>query len=201
MAKRYVQEIRALQPRGPYALAGHSTGGLIAFEMAQQLYAAGERVAFLGLLDADAQMRKPRTWLQGLRFRFGAVRALPRADRWPYLRRRFASWSARLAETVRGRHRQQAWTPLVATEGVRAAMNRAVLAYRPKGYPGAVTVFRARVRSLMSFGRTLNWGRLAHGGVQVIDVPGDHLSMLQEGAVAELAATMNACLRKAFAVR
>jgi len=201
MAKRYVQEIRALQPRGPYALAGHSTGGLIAFEMAQQLYAAGERVAFLGLLDADAQMRKPRTWLQGLRFRFGAVRALPRADRWPYLRRRFASWSARLAETVRGRHRQQAWTPLVATDSVRAAMNRAVLAYRPKGYPGAVTVFRARVRSLMSFGRTLNWGRLAHGGVQVIDVPGDHLSMLQEGAVAELAATMNACLRKAFAVR
>jgi thioesterase domain-containing protein len=79
-------------------------------------------------------------------------------------------------------------------------MNRAVLAYRPQAYPGAVTVFRARVRSSMSFGRTLNWGRLAQGGVQVIEVPGDHLSMLQEGTVAELAAKMNACLRKALAV-
>ena len=199
MAKRYVQEIRALQPRGPYALAGHSTGGLIAFEMAQQLHSAGERVAFLGLLDADAQMRKPRTLFHELRFRFDAVRALPRTARWPYLRRR-SNWSARVGETVRRAYRQQAWTPLAATNSVRAAMNRAVLAYRPQAYPGVVTVFRARVRSSMSFGRTLNWGRLAQGGVQVIEVPGDHLSMLQEGTVAELAAKMNACLRKALAV-
>jgi aspartate racemase len=201
MAKRYVEEIRALQPRGPYALAGHSMGGLIAFEMARQLHSVGERVAFLGLLDSDAEMRKPRTWYQRLRFRLDAVRVLPRTERGPYLRRRLANWCARVVETVRRRHRQQASIPLVATDSVRAAMNRALLAYRPGKYPGAATVFRARLRSLMTFGRTLNWGRLAQGGVQVIDVPGDHLSMLQEGAVAELAAKMNACLRKAFEVR
>ena len=40
-----------LQPRGPYFLAGHSFGGLVSFEIAQQLVRAGESVSFLGLID------------------------------------------------------------------------------------------------------------------------------------------------------
>ena len=51
MASHYVTEIRSFQPEGPYYLAGYSMGGLIAFEMAQQLWRQGQRVAFLGLLD------------------------------------------------------------------------------------------------------------------------------------------------------
>src|SRR5207302_2028496 len=51
MAAWYVDEIRAVQAHGPYYLAGCSMGGVVAFEMAQQLVAAGEEVAFLGLLD------------------------------------------------------------------------------------------------------------------------------------------------------
>src|SRR5690606_37216807 len=46
MARRYVAEIRQVQPQGPYRLAGGSMGGIIAFEMAQQLVAAGQQVAF-----------------------------------------------------------------------------------------------------------------------------------------------------------
>ena len=43
MARAYVEEIRALRPRGPYFLAGYSGGGVVAFEMAQQLKALGRR--------------------------------------------------------------------------------------------------------------------------------------------------------------
>ena len=51
MAADYVLEIRRAQPRGPYFLAGHSFGGLVSFEIAQQLVRAGESVSFLGLID------------------------------------------------------------------------------------------------------------------------------------------------------
>ncbi|HEV2761391.1 MAG TPA: amino acid adenylation domain-containing protein, partial [Pyrinomonadaceae bacterium] len=52
MAAAYVEELRAVQPAGPYALGGWSMGGVVAFEMARQLERAGERVALLALLDA-----------------------------------------------------------------------------------------------------------------------------------------------------
>jgi thioesterase domain-containing protein len=53
-ARRYLADLRALQPRGPYLLGGHSFGGLVAFEMACRLEAAGESVALLTMLDAPA---------------------------------------------------------------------------------------------------------------------------------------------------
>ncbi|ARU63539.1 hypothetical protein CBW65_22915 [Tumebacillus avium] len=51
MAGRYLQEIREVQPNGPYRLGGWSFGGTVAFEMTRLLEAAGETVDFLGLLD------------------------------------------------------------------------------------------------------------------------------------------------------
>ncbi|MCP4661638.1 MAG: hypothetical protein GY856_40065, partial [bacterium] len=54
MAAHYLDQLRAVQPRGPYQLAGWSFGGLVAYEMARQLVAAGEAVASLVLIDAGA---------------------------------------------------------------------------------------------------------------------------------------------------
>ena len=52
MAEFYLQEIRQVQPRGPYLLAGWSMGGLIALEAAERLRAAGEEVALVAMLDS-----------------------------------------------------------------------------------------------------------------------------------------------------
>src|SRR3989440_2099899 len=51
MAAHYLKEMRVIQPEGPYLLSGRSSGGTIAFEMACQLEAIGEKVALLALLD------------------------------------------------------------------------------------------------------------------------------------------------------
>ncbi|WP_348538304.1 amino acid adenylation domain-containing protein [Nocardia farcinica] len=53
-ARRYVAEIRAVQPQGPYHLLGWSFGGLIAHAMAARLEREGQRVGVLALLDADS---------------------------------------------------------------------------------------------------------------------------------------------------
>jgi len=52
MATYYIKALQTVQPEGPYTLGGWSMGGVVAFEMAQQLHAQGQRVAFLALLDA-----------------------------------------------------------------------------------------------------------------------------------------------------
>jgi amino acid adenylation domain-containing protein/FkbH-like protein len=52
MAACYVREIRALQPQGPYYFGGYCFGGNVAYEMARQLRAQGQEVAFLALLDS-----------------------------------------------------------------------------------------------------------------------------------------------------
>ena len=52
MATLYIREIRHVQPRGPYLLGGWSMGGLLAFEMAQQLLDAGEKIGLLVLFDS-----------------------------------------------------------------------------------------------------------------------------------------------------
>ncbi|HEY6793871.1 MAG TPA: AMP-binding protein [Kineosporiaceae bacterium] len=52
IARAHVAAIRGVQPRGPYFLAGHSFGGLLALEVAQQLHAAGEHVGLLAIIDS-----------------------------------------------------------------------------------------------------------------------------------------------------
>ena len=71
MAADYIQAIRQVQPEGPYYLGGWSFGGLVAFEMAQQLQQAGQKVALLAVLDTLAPIpaNKPSFW-QGFKFLF-----------------------------------------------------------------------------------------------------------------------------------
>ncbi len=53
MATEYLQEIRILQPEGPYHLCGYCSDAKVAFEMAQQLNKQGQEVAYLGFIDVD----------------------------------------------------------------------------------------------------------------------------------------------------
>ena len=58
LAANYVRQVRAIQPSGPYNLAGHSSGGLVVSEMACQLREAGETIGLLALLDCDPDTGK-----------------------------------------------------------------------------------------------------------------------------------------------
>jgi hypothetical protein len=55
LAARYIEALRAVQPPGPYLLGGWSMGGLVAFEMAQQLRQQGQQVALVALIDTWAE--------------------------------------------------------------------------------------------------------------------------------------------------
>ena len=67
MAERFIKDIREERPHGPYALIGYCSGGTIAFEVAQQLQAAGEEVSFLAGIEtydwATAQSSNRNAWV------------------------------------------------------------------------------------------------------------------------------------------
>ena len=52
MAATYIKALQEIQPNGPYYLGGWSMGGVVAWEMAQQLQAAGQEVALVALIDS-----------------------------------------------------------------------------------------------------------------------------------------------------
>src|SRR5439155_25536292 len=54
MAERYIAELRALAPKGPYHLGGYCFGGYVAYEMARQLQAKGEPMGLVLLIDCAA---------------------------------------------------------------------------------------------------------------------------------------------------
>ncbi|NEQ41889.1 MAG: AMP-binding protein, partial [Okeania sp. SIO3I5] len=60
MAAHYIQEIQTVQPHGPYFLSGWSLGGLVAFEIAQQLQSRGEQIALLILIDSAPPSMIPK---------------------------------------------------------------------------------------------------------------------------------------------
>jgi FkbH-like protein len=79
MAECYLQEIRAVQPKGPYFLGGSSFGGLIAYEMARQLQNAGETVGILAMFDTYGP-NYPRFPEEAGRIRKGVYRLASRAE-------------------------------------------------------------------------------------------------------------------------
>jgi amino acid adenylation domain-containing protein len=180
MATQCIEEIRSVQPDGPYYLGGHSLGGVVAFEIARQLRAAGEIISLLALLDPDP----PRPSM------FGALR---RAIGRPvsYIRHLFSLSLDEQKKAIMASSRSK-WNKL----RVRLAANRDFSAiaredkalalegtYRPDAYPGRITLFLASDANASDqplFDPRLDWGRLASGGADVHVVPGDHETLLRE---------------------
>ena len=187
-AADYIDEIRALQPEGPYLLGGFSGGGITALEIARQLGAEGQAVAQLVLLDTLLPVRpapsltdKALMKVQDLR------REGPRyllkwvADRWAWERRRLVR--AEAAEPSQGRgafnnHRiGQAHLDAVAAYRLRPAAVPTVL-FRPpldRHWKGAGGRWISRKREYVT--EDNGWSPWI-ADLTVIEVPGDHDSMV-----------------------
>lgn len=202
MAAFYIQEIRAIQPHGPYHLAGYSFGGFVAFEMAQQLRAAGETVGLLGLLDTIEwhyleeikKSLRPKERLALYKARFDRVFFEDGGA--AYLNERLRTLLSRFVYRLfSGLGR-----PLPQKVGSIQDINSfAAAAYRPGVYPGVLTIFRSTTReALDGSDELLGWRGLAAGGIDVRDIPGTHHNMTREPNVRILAARMAECLDRSL---
>ena len=187
MAAFYIAAVREVQPQGPYFLGGWSFGGLVAFEMAQQLQKAGERVALLAILDTLAPIPANQiSFWDGCKFLLTtALRSV-----WPFVLDYFRLLAAAdnfLGESLAARIAKlnKVIKPIFA---VFQANSKATLAYVPPTYEDKITLVRST--SQTSTGDrdfTLGWSQLTNDKVEVIKVPGNHLTMLRKPHVQVLA--------------
>lgn len=204
LAATYLAEIRKIQPKGPYVLAGYSFGGWVALEMAQHLLRQGEAVDFLGIIDTNAGVTRTRRETVPARARRHARALLSRNLRGilSYLRLRgtknlnygFAAASLHVAPHL------PKW---LRTEFFRAPRytlrsdlywgicKRAAHGYVAKPYAGHIVMFSAKgkVNPHRAF-----WGPLALEGLTVHEIPAGHSEIVLAPYSSILAAAFDASL-------
>lgn len=172
MAERYVDEIRRVEPHGPYRLSGFCTGAYIAVEMASILRKRGEDVAFLASFNADGEWK---TAASGLRLHAKRLRQLRWTGKLHYTAERYRYrwiWVRNRVGALLAR-----WQPSrFARFRVEVANDTASSNYVPTPFPGRVVLFQARMNSYAD--PKPFWGPLAHEGIDVRQVPGDNETML-----------------------
>ncbi|MGB5865180.1 MAG: beta-ketoacyl synthase N-terminal-like domain-containing protein [Sulfitobacter sp.] len=204
-AADYIEELRLLQPQGPYLLSGFSGGGITAYEMAQQLEMAGEEVAVLALLDTPLPVRPSLGQTDKALIKLAELRVKgPR-----YL----AEWAKnRLAweRAKRAGHVEESGDAQFNNAKIEAAFLRAVGRYDTPDWDGAITLLRPKLdqRFQVSGGKWVSdareyvlhdndWTRFAPQ-LQVIEVPGDHDSMVLSPNVVVMAAELREVIADAL---
>jgi len=200
MVTLYIKEIRTLQPKGPYFLAGYSFGGLVAFEMAQQLRAEGQEVALLALFDSHSPklLENRPSFVKAVRIRLGHLWQLQPQEKLKYIRS-LVMWKLNQGDYKSFLQRELADSLLPSFE-VLDSNTQAARNYLPQVYPGSAILFRCRVQEpKFSHDPYLGWSELIGQKLEVYDVPGDHYGMLREPRVRVLAEKLTFCLEKAQA--
>jgi len=193
MASHYLKEIRSVQSQGPYFIGGYSLGGVIAFEMAQQLAAQGEEDTVVVLFDAHFPGRKSPSISRKAAL-LTALR-VPASQRWTYL-------SRILTAPLRAIHRKVHVARLPRnSKRVRNTCLRAESEYTPQPYSGRVILFRSNHEPLgqVSDPRA-GWREYATRGLEIHEIAGNHENILLEPQVRFVAQRLKVCLDEMQAV-
>ncbi|MDF5733508.1 MAG: thioesterase domain-containing protein, partial [Rhizonema sp. PD38] len=216
MAAYYIEAIQSIQPSGPYLLGGHSSGGIVAFEMAIQLHKQGYEVALLALLDSYRPAYSTNElnvaglddlgWLnmiasqvesiygKSLNLSSEALLALSPDEQLNYFKEQLQMINL--------------LPPDIGIKQLRGLMkvfktnHQASSVYMPQGvYPAQMTFFRASEIDAVSNGKSetldelgLGWDKFSAQPLDVHLVPGDHNTMLSEPHVQILAQQLTICI-------
>ncbi len=209
MASAYIADLRALQPSGPYYLGGYSGGGIVAYEMAQQLLAAGERVGALVLLDTPLpterlltyserlELHRQRLAQQGIGYFAASVMRRLRNDR-------------QRLQLLLNKPMGRLFPYELRSQNIELAFRKALTLYQLRPYPGELLLFRPALDEAndLGDGKVVNsrgnfvdwhngWKPWVQGAIHVHVVPGDHDNMVLEPQVRVLAPLLRQCLVEA----
>jgi thioesterase domain-containing protein len=195
VARHYLSFVRETQVKGPYYLGGFSFGGLVAFEIAQQLHAEGEKVALIALMDSPG----PAAY----RLKTPVRRALGHASNllrygYPYLRAKIENQLRRLkrerSNRKRASYERKPYAGRAQGNGTR---------YERKPYAGRLTLFVAQGNGISNtmfdpalgiISPSLGWESVAASGVERYELSGGHVDILQEPFVRALGERLRQCL-------
>jgi acyl transferase domain-containing protein/thioesterase domain-containing protein/acyl carrier protein len=201
MAAQYVEELRKVQPEGPYLLGGWSLGAIVAFEMAQQIQAQGNTVEVLALLDPmkpgpEREDDEPLVldFVRDLGLSperiVGASNQLLQLEPDDQLHY--------ILEQARAAHLLPPDVDLLQLRRFFRIFKTNAMAgrsYMPRVYTGRLSLFKASEPYPAHAGETADgWASLATEGVTLYTVPGNHFTMVRDPHVRVLAEQLKACL-------
>jgi acyl transferase domain-containing protein/thioesterase domain-containing protein len=206
-ARDYLEEIRRVQPGGPYLLGGFSGGGITAYEVAQQLRESGDEVGLLAMLDTPLPRSPDRVGaLDKLKIHLQRLRRRGPGYLADWVRRRI-EWELR--KRTQSREEAGSRPYEFRSQEIEAAFYRALGRYEIRPFPARVELFRPAAGELYDLGggRRVNderefyyddngWSHLVPE-VSVHEVPGDHDSMVLEPNVRVMAARLREALEAA----
>lgn len=203
LAAHYIEQIRTVQPVGPYRLGGWSMGGVVAVEMARLLTEEGAEVDAVLAVDVIEKPGAPQgepvddavllSWFardlaglagRNLKLTPEELRPLTKDDA--------------LALLVDRAHETGVLPDEVGPDSVGAIVHvfmrnfRALLTHQPRPYHGAVRFLRAVDRAAEDTVQA--WASVLQGDLRVVDLPGDHYSVVRQPNVAELGAAVRQAL-------
>ena len=214
MAAYYLQEMRTLQIKGPYHLAGYSFGGVVAFEMARQLQADGETVGLLALLDSpspDLLRQGDNNLVSGERLsnHLSNLSQLEMKEKFNYvvdkLQWKVKKYKRKLLYTISKMYRKMGrkLPETVKNQLLTEAHRQAAAKYNPPAYEGTAVLFRASLQPVKYYNKAdMGWTEFVTYGLEIHEVPGKHDTLGTDGVmsvpnVEVLARKLKACLEKA----
>lgn len=209
MAAAYIEEVRALQPEGPYLLGGYCLGGTIALEMAQQLNQMGQEVAFLALLETYNWIYEAEPNLsnkivynsQKVLFHWRNFAMLDGSEKMTFVQEKFkvltdrtSVWVGSIKSKMNGGSEDSSASSVANDDKLLARVweNNDTVAYSyvPKPYQGTISHFKPQQDYALYTDPKLGWDEIALQGVITHQMPIYPAGMLVEPFVSKLADTM-----------
>lgn len=210
MAKHYIREIQTIQPQGPYFFGGYSFGGVIAFEMAQQLHQQGEKIGLLAMFDTCRPGYKERLPFikriplhldnlvnKGLDYLWQKAIGLEQLvkDHFQQRSEYYLETTSQLLDIV------QQINSTKNSLDIIGANDQALRKYNFQTYPGRVTLFRTEDKNRdnavgVRYEPQFGWGDIITGGLDIYYISGSHISLLEKPHVQFLAEKFKICLEK-----
>jgi thioesterase domain-containing protein len=194
MAAHYIQEIKIVQPQGPYFLGGYSFGGAVAFEMARQLREKGEEIGILIIIDS---CRPGYSWRSPFFKRIFLHLNNLIEQGVGYLWQKILRWSywnkSRLQNTYKRYLEAKLDLPETDKHLKSIEINtQAISRYTYPIYPGGAILLRTEDKNRgegigVQYDPQFGWGGIVAGGLDIHYIPGSHLSLLHEPHVQVLA--------------
>jgi amino acid adenylation domain-containing protein len=202
MAADYIENIRSVQPEGPYYIGGFSAGGVVAFEMARQLQAVAQPVDILALLDTEiltlvqekvSVAARLNHWWRMVKVNFRYASRMSAGD---YLGKKSFNLRMRRKLFAWGVKERLGLAIDPSTLNVEEAFLLAFKRYVPQPFYGDATLFRAG-DGAEYLDPKLGWGDIIRGRLDIQEVSGDHDTILQEPHIGMLAGLLENCLEQA----
>ncbi len=200
-----LQEIRAIQPQGPYYLGGNCSGGIIAFEIAQQLIKEGEQVLLVFMIETygmnyprrKSWVPKPLFWLFINFYNIQAFIVGFYRLYFPWKKGNFNIIWKRQINRVRNwisKFTRRSDYSRVSYFDIRPGKN-----FTLESYPGDILLFRAETQPLgVHYDYYLGWRDIIKGKVNVIEVNGNHGNLYPGSGAIKIGQEVAAFLQKRF---